>query len=236
MISFKDLGRMGRCGNQLFQMAATISLAIDNNVKYIFPRWSYEERFSLCDCFSDQIEYHHQYHESSFCYKPIPFNDGLNLSGYFQSERYFENNKEVILGLLTPQDGLGKKWDTTSIHVRRGDYLNLTREYEQLNMDYYQRAMELIGSKKYIIVSDDIEWCKKHFVGEQFEFSQADEITDLNIQISCANNIIANSSFSWWGAYLNKNPSKIVVAPQKWFGPALPHDTKDLIPKEWIKI
>lgn len=236
MISFKDLGRMGRFGNQLFQIASTISLAIDNGVKYIFSPWKYENNFNLYDCFSEQINYRQQYREPFFHYHPIPFSDELDLYGYFQSEKYFENNKEVILGLLTPQDGLSKKWDTTSIHIRRGDYLNLTKEYEQLNMDYYQQAMDLIKSKKYIIISDDIEWCKRQFIGDHFEFSHGDEITDLNIQISCANNIIANSSFSWWGAYLNKNPSKIVVAPQKWFGAALPHDTKDLIPKDWIKL
>ena len=88
-----------------------------------------------------------------------------------------------------------------------------------------------------MVFSDDIEWCKHNFIGEEFIFAEdTNPVTALSLQLSCANNIIANSSFSWWAAYLNKNPSKIVIAPQKWFGPNLAHDTKDLLPKEWARI
>ena len=105
-------------------------------------------------------------------------------------------------------------------------------------MDYYQAAMAHIGTSKYLIVSDDIPWCKQNFRGSKFEFSDGSSvIEDLKMQISCANNIIANSSFSWWGAYLNQTPNKRVVAPARWFGPTQAHlNTKDLLPPEWIKI
>lgn len=160
----------------------------------------------------------------------------IDLTGYYQSIKYFEEYQDVILGLLTPKIGYEKKWNTTSMHIRRGDYLNLTKEYEQLQIDYYHRAMDITKSKHYLIVSDDIPWCERNFIGNQFQFSKADEVTDIALQIACENNIIANSSFSWWGAFLNKNPSKIIVAPQKWFGPALNHNTVDLLPSKWIKI
>lgn len=237
MISFNKLGNMGRMANQLFQIATTISLALDNNDKYIFPYWVYENDFNLYDCFSHNIMINKEYQEPFFHYQPIPYQENLDLIGFFQSEKYFENNKDVILGLLTPKNGLSKKYNCTSIHVRRGDYLNLTKEYQQLTMTYYQTAMDMIKSKQYLICSDDIVWCKQNFIGNQFIFSEnISPVADLIGMISCEHNIIANSSFSWWGAYLNKNPSKIVIAPKKWFGPALPHDVRDLIPETWIKI
>lgn len=237
MISFSRLGNMGRCGNQLFQIAATISLALDNNSRYVFPYWFYESDFNLHGCFSNDISTANEYHEPFFHYQQITFKDNLNLVGYFQSDRYFHNNKDVILGLLTPKLGFSRKYDYTSIHVRRGDYVGMPRKYEQLNMNYYNQAMSLIKAKKYLVFSDDIEWCKKHFIGEQFDFVEGNSPTkDLSLMLSCANNIIANSSFSWWGAYLNKNPSKIVISPKRWFGPEMPHNTKDLIPQDWMII
>lgn len=241
MITFTALGNLGRLGNQIGQLATAISLAIDNNDEYVFPPWIYEEDFNLHDCFSNDIRPTIAYKEPHYHYAKIPHTDTagqvVDLFGYFQSYRYFENNKNIIMGLLTPKIGYPKQYNCTSIHVRRGDYLGLTKEYEQLGMDYYRRAINLINSKRYLVFSDDIGWCKRNFVGEQFEFCEDQHPpTALSRMISCEHNIIANSSFSWWGAYLNKNPSKIVVAPHKWFGPALPHNTIDLIPNDWIKV
>lgn len=236
MISYTNLGQMGRIGNQLFEIAATIALALRNNDKYIFPPWQYEPHFNLHGCFSDHIINRETYTEPYFHYTPIPYKPNLNLNGYLQSWRYFDDYQDIIHGLLTPTVGFGIKYDYTSIHVRRGDYLKLTREYVQLGMDYYQKAMDTIKSKYYIIFSDDIPWCKANFHGENVIFAEGNPVEDLALQIACEHNIICNSSFSWWGAWLNKNPSKIVVAPAQWFGPALPHNTKDLLPEKWIKL
>lgn len=237
MISFKQLGNYGRLGNQLFEISATIALALRNGDKYAFPRWKYEDSFNLKNCFYDTIDSKCEFIENGFHYKEIPYHKDMDLKGFFQSEKYFIDNKGVILGLLTPKNQPSIKWGYTSIHVRRGDYTSLKNEYHQLDMSYYQAAMNIVKSDRYMIVSDDISWCKANFKGDQFYFSESnDEVTDLILQISCENNIIANSSFSWWGAYLNKNPLKMVIAPNKWFGPKLPHDVKDLLPTEWIKI
>lgn len=237
MISFNKLGHFGRLANQLFQISTVISLALDNNDKYIFPEWKYEDRFNLHNCFSNDIKFKNIYKEPFFNYQKIPYQKSLDIEGYFQSYKYFENNADIILGLLTPTNLPAKKWNATAIHVRRGDYVN-NPAYEQLDINYYNEAMNIIKSKKYFVFSDDISYCKKMFIGNQFEFVEGnDEVTDLSHMISCENQIMANSSFSWWGAWLNSYPGKTIIAPKKWFGPGLAqHDTKDLLWPEVIKV
>jgi hypothetical protein len=237
VISFSELGKMGRLGNQCFQVAATVALALRNNDKYIFPNWEYEKFFNLSGCFATSIANTHTYTEPHFHYAPVPYQPNMDIRGYFQSWRYFDDCQDIIQNLLTPKIGYGIKYNHTSIHVRRGDYVGQPQNYISLGMDYYHKAMNIIKSKYYIVVSDDIEWCKKNFSGEQFIFSEGKSpVEDLALQIACEHNIICNSSFSWWGGCLNKNPSKIVVAPNKWFGPGLPHNTQNLLPSAWIKI
>lgn len=240
MITFSNLEKMGRLGNQLFQIAATISYSIENNDKYIFPNWKYSKYFNLNNCWGT-INCDTKYVEPFFHYKKIECKNytNLDLFGYFQSLKYFESNEYMIKSLLTPKIGYGLN-DNTSIHVRRGDYVNLTNEYAQLDLNnYYNKAIESLSddTEMFVIFSDDINWCKNIFKGSKFIFSESgDEIEDFTKMISCKNNIIANSTFSWWAAYLNQHPEKNVVAPSKWFGPKLDHNTKDLIPKEWIRI
>jgi hypothetical protein len=112
------------------------------------------------------------------------------------------------------------------------------------NLDYYQRAMSLIESKVeqpiYFVFSDDIAWCKEHLISKfPMEFISGNEgdraYWDIQLMRHCKHNIIANSSFSWWGAWLNNSPNKIVVAPINWFNHTN-SDTKDLIPNTWIRI
>lgn len=240
MITFSQLGNQGRIANQIFELSCCISYAIDNDHQYKFPTWEYEQYFNLHNCYSDQIKPTIIYHEPNFHYTKIPSfprDEIIDFRGYMQSYKYFDNNQDIIMGLFTPKQGHNIQYNTTAIHVRRGDYLNLTKEYIQLNMEYYYKAMQMINSKKYLVFSDDIEWCKQNFHGNNIMFSENKKpIEDLSLFLACEHAIIANSSFSWWGAYLNKNPSKIIIAPEKWFGPALPHDTKDLLPEKWIKI
>tara|TARA_R110000824_G_C14876690_1_gene642899 strand:- start:248 stop:559 length:312 start_codon:yes stop_codon:yes gene_type:complete len=103
-------------------------------------------------------------------------------------------------------------------------------------MDYYKKAIDIISADKYIIVSDDIDWCFEHFKGSQFDFSNhTSAYQDLILMSTCADNIIANSSFSWWGAWLNRNINKRVVAPAKWFG-SLGPSKHDLYSSDWIII
>src|ERR1019366_1978381 len=235
-ISFKDLGNQGRLGNQIFRMATTIALALENNDTYVFPPWKYESHFNLQNCFSNVIANSETYYEPYFHWASITHRPNLNLSGYFQSWRYFQKYEGEIKRLFMPNDNLPLQ-NATSIHVRRGDYLQFADCHPTMTANYYNEAMRLCPSEKYYVFSDDINWCRHAFIGPQFEFiSDNNETTDLEIQAKCQNNIICNSSYSWWAAYLNPNPYKIVIAPRQWFGPKLQHNTRDLIPPTWITI
>lgn len=234
MITFSNLEKMGRLGNQLFQIATTVACALDNNTDYKFPKWKYSEYFYLDNCW-ENIKCEEIYKEEYFHYKKIKINNkNTDLVGYFQSYKYFKDYEYEIKNLLTPNICYGIN-DYTSIHVRRGDYTNLKNEYIELTLDnYYNKAMSMTDSDKFIVFSDDINWCRNIFKGNRFEFCESsNEIEDFAKMISCKNNIIANSTFSWWAAYLNQYPDKIVIAPKKWFGPNLNHNTKDLIPNKW---
>jgi hypothetical protein len=135
---------------------------------------------------------------------------------------------------------------TVSIHIRRGDFSKKaeTNLYHGiLSSDYYKQAIEIISSKinspKFYIFSDDINWAKENLIVPEAVYASGQisktHFEDLYLMSQCHHNIIANSSFSWWGAWLNDNPEKIVIAPKNWFNKG-PKDTQDIIPGDWIKI
>lgn len=200
--------------------------------------WEYKNCFHFPPgVFVSKIKNTSTYEELSFHYSQISWKQNLDLHGYFQSEKYFKDFEAEIKRIFKIKNHADFRSDVASIHVRRTDYLNFPNHHPCMTMQYYERAMELVGVNKFIVFSDDMAWCKQHFLGNAFEFSEGnDTITDLAIQMNCAHNIIANSTYSWWAAWLNPNQHKKVIAPEKWFGPALSgHNTKDLIPDSWIK-
>jgi len=180
---------------------------------------------------------------------------GLINSGFYQGEKYFAPIADVIKrefllkrdlsSAAREQTSCLSQNNTVSIHVRRGDYVSdgKTAAYHgSCGLDYYRRAIGIMKEKilapMFYIFSDDIEWAKNNFIGPEYVFVSRPEIFDVEeliLMSRCKNNIIANSSFSWWGAWLNSNPDKIVIAPSKWFN-AASVDTKNIIPEVWIKI
>ena len=182
--------------------------------------------------------------------------DNTYLEGYWQSEKYFNEIREILLrdfSFRDEPDSLNKKWiariqgaNSVSVHIRRGDYVNnpATNKFHGLcDPEYYERGFKVIESRlespEYYIFSDDISWVKKnlHFTSPShfIEHNSGKPHEDLRLMLNCKHNIIANSSFSWWGAWGNTNPEKIVIAPQKWFNdPAI--DTGDLVPEPWIRL
>ena len=122
----------------------------------------------------------------------------------------------------------------------KGTVYKLFKSEDELHLstlEYYKQALsKLPDINKVLIFSDDIEWCKQNFIGDRFIFIQEEDYISLYLMSLCDYNIIANSSFSWWGAWLNQNPNKVVIAPKLWFGLKSNHNINDLIPSSWIKI
>ena len=238
-VTFSELGKKGRLGNILFQIAATVSLALDNGDDYIFPdNWDDKKYFNIpLDKFVKKVHYSNRYIEPTYHYTKIPYSENLDIEGYWQSELNFANNSNEIKKLLTPNVKVEDQ-NYMAMHVRRTDYLIHKNCYHILTREnYYDKAMYLSGANKFLIFSDDINWCKQNFKGNEFSFAENNNhITDLALMTKCTGNIIANSSFSWWGAYLNPNNS--VIYPRVWFGPELSkiNDTKDLCPQNWMRV
>ncbi len=180
---------------------------------------------------------------------------GLGVEEYFQSEKYFINITETIKKefVLREKPSLNtqnifkktKNVNSVSLHVRRGDYVTskIANAYHGVcSMNYYQEAIKIIKNKVsnpvFFIFSDDIDWTIENFIGENFIFVSSKGIEDIEevmLMSKCKHNIIANSSFSWWGAWLNNNPKKIIIAPKNWFKNKKINQV-DIVPKDWIKI
>ena len=125
-----------------------------------------------------------------------------------------------------------------ALHIRRGDFLINSLNHNNLTIEYYKDALSCFDSDREVIIfSDDPEWCKSQdlFSDERFLVSESDSsYVDLCLMSMCSDFIIANSTFSWWGAWLSNNQSKSVIAPSKWFGVNnLHHNIKDLFPEQW---
>jgi hypothetical protein len=252
---------MGGLGNYLFQIAAGYSKSLDLGVGYVInpnivqvvhkPLESYLKNIFRNITLDSSLTVNSIYNETNFHFNKIPdFLLPTMMSGYFQSEKYFMNNEEKIRTLFECPNDIKRKLltkydilnngESCSIHVRRGDYLKLSDHHPTQNMDYYEGAISIIGREKnFLIFSDDIEWCKNNFNHlENKVFCESNEdYEDLYLMSLCDHNIIANSSFSWWGSWLNKNKNKIVVGPKKWFGPSKKNiNTDDLYFDKLIKI
>ena len=220
MITFRNLGSLGRLGNQLFQIAVVVGYARKYGQEYAFTDWKYAEYFNV-PLNPDEFVINYSINEhDSLSYGELPeythSMGNVNFYGYFQSEKYFINAKEEILRLFKSSN---EKIDYGFIHIRRGDYLNLSEYHTNLPISHYIEGMNELGFEKYLCMSDDIEWCKENIKDSRVSFSEkTSEIEDLRLMESCKGGVIANSSFSWWGAYLSE--SKKVIIPRNWYGPA----------------
>ncbi|WP_152184254.1 alpha-1,2-fucosyltransferase [Sulfurimonas indica] len=183
--------------------------------------------------------------------------DNIILDGYWQNEKYFKDIRESILKDFTPKKELShnvkeeyldiiKGCNSISIHIRRGDYLEKgTNEIHGVcDLLYYKKAIELLEQKidnpKFFIFSDDISWCKDNlsFLNNPIFIDKTKSaIEDLELMKHCKHNIIANSTFSWWGAWLNENEEKNVIAPKRWFiDKEMNNQSIDIVPSKWKRI
>jgi hypothetical protein len=257
----------GGLGNMLFQIAAAKSIAIDNNTDCSFPNLEQHLHYLNSDkkynptfnhggeyinflsklqitatTTNNVVRYPFNYVQSP------PFNTDVIIDGFFQSEKYFIHNRQSILEFIKPTreilNIINDKYSniingkSTSIHIRRGDYVNHPTHHPVQSLEYYNKGMELLKDKTetFVVFSDDIEWCKSNLKGNDIIYIDNEkDYIEIYLMSICDNNIISNSSFSWWGAWLNENKNKIVVGPNKWFGSAINHDTSDVLPETWIK-
>lgn len=233
-----DYKNWGRFGNQMFLIASCLGIADRNNMRVKLPYWTYQRHFLhdlpvldyglpfVNKMLLEPDTYYHEFNlDASLTY---------DMRGYFQSWKYFSHCEDKIRYYLEME--LPERNDKCALHVRRGDYLNFKGMFPILSeTDYYLKAIKEYGSgQQFLIFSDDIEWCINHFKGPRFEFSIGrNELNDFALMQSCEHVIIANSSFSWWAAWLNKNPYKKIVAPEIYV--LNETRTDDRIPPEWIQ-
>lgn len=248
MITFTRIEDYGRLGNQMFQIAATIGIATKNGFSYGFNDWSYQKYFEN-SLPKKEGNFPNNFSYNDFCFNDITIQDNTNIFGYFQSWKFF--SEVDIKSIFKPSSESLKAIEhynfnnSISIHIRRGDYLRNTHVYPILSLDYYKRAVSMLessGCKDWTIYifSDDIEWCKSNFnFTNQIFVEQNSDILELFMMSKCNHNIISNSTFSWWAAYLNNNTDKKITCPNVWFNNVNEISNfvfDDLIPNDWIRI
>jgi hypothetical protein len=207
------------------------------------------------------LNYPKIYKEPSFGFQAaaLLIKTPVYLKGYFQSYKYYTGYEDFIRTIFSfPIDRLDernkgllvkiKSSNCIAVHIRRGDYVNdeITADYHgSCSLDYYSASIKLMVSNNkeftFVFFSDDSDWVRRQF--EDLPYSkifidhnkEENSWIDMLLMSSCRHTVIANSSFSWWAAWLNPNPDKIVIAPKNWFK-TKDLDTTTLLPEEWIKI
>ena len=212
----------------------------------LFPNRSFKPFFQLVK------EPHYHFDKEVLNVK----SDWITTEGYWHSEKYFIDIENIIRDELKFKNDPTKCFEQfrnkiidsnnpISIHIRRGDYVNhpiFSNTFGFLGLDYYNTAIEILKTKtidfQFFIFTDDVDWVRDNLklTHEHTFVINTSEIDDLHLMSLCKHHIIANSSFSWWGAWLNSNSEKIVIGPQKWFNNQPDWNTKDLLPNKWIRV
>tara|TARA_Y100000593_G_scaffold39978_1_gene77105 strand:+ start:383 stop:1156 length:774 start_codon:yes stop_codon:yes gene_type:complete len=250
----------GGLGNQMFQIAAASSLAwhhddiakfnLDNHYLPLQGRniSNYVDNVFRGVDFTGPFNISTLYKEPQHSYVKIPYQKDLMIHGYFQSEKYFKDHSAQIRELFSAPrvvlDDMMERYgdhvgpEVASIHVRRGDYLKFQDIHPLCTKEYYREAMSRLSpSTRYLIFSDDVEWCLRNFKMKNFKVIEGEaDYIDMYLMSLCGTNIIANSSFSWWSAWLNPYSEKKIFAPLVWFGPKGPREVEDLVPESWERI
>jgi hypothetical protein len=234
----------GQLGNQLFQIATTLAYAWDYDAKPIFPELNHQEYrisynrdhiFFRLDASAAPRPWKNAFYATSeSSTERIPFQLDQYLHGYFQCWHHFHHQRDRLLDILSPSPSylqqIKEKYgdlidhpNTVSIHVRTGSkHKHETEHFRFVGLDYYRRAVRLFPEDSlFVVFSDRIDWCKNHFgFCKNVVFIEGnDHILDLFLMSMMKHNIMGNSTFSWWGAYLNANPNKMTVVPFPWSHP-----------------
>lgn len=255
MISFSRLGKHGKLGNQLFEIASTIGIARKHGLDCVFPMWEYAKYFKGPFPQTENVEYDVQVIEPGYHYHDITVDLGkrVDLLGWFQTEKYWKHCEKEVKDIFQWHDSfvnsIRKKYHhllkgmTIAVSVRRGDYVK-NPNYHQLEPDYFINAVNKIKSYSpdelevnVLVFTDDFDYCMSVFPDEWNYMEGLSGIEQLCLGTLCDYFVIANSSFSWWMAYLGEKPSSYIIAPEFWnSGPLLKQsDDRDVVPARWEK-
>ena len=262
MIGHNHIGRNGRFGNQMFQYAATRGIAAKHGYDWCIPPgpkddYGFDDEenqhklfmaFKLSGLKSTQVFPATYRKESTFEFDTDLFEnceDNINLYGFFQTEKYFKHIEDEIRKDFTFVDDILKpckeafgSQELIGLHIRRTDYVQKQDYHPLCTQEYYKEALSRMPEDTtVVIVSDDPDWCAKQelFTPDRFMISESgDNIIDMCILSLCKYHIIANSTFSWWGAWLAN--SEKVIAPKSWFGTESDVTDVDLVPDHWERL
>jgi len=248
MLTFKELGRYGRLGNQMFQIAGTIGLATQHGYQYGFPEWKnwdHLTRFGSTENIDVQSYFKNHLPEvdnSNFenfniqwgwhNFHTLP--DNLNLMGHMQSERYFAHCKPLIRHYfeLNNLTDLQMPDNAIAIHVRRGDYDD--NYHPTMKRNYYEKALKQMPNAPVFVFSDSPDEARQ-MLGNEFTYVGGNHyMIDLQLMTRCKNFILSNSTLCWWGWWLAERGK--CVAPLNWFGPVAGISGNDLYTNEMIVI
>lgn len=228
MITYRNLGRNGRLGNQLWQIASTTGIARAQGERSAFPFWRYRPYF----CVPDDLFV--EEHELTGTDLGMGYYQDLShLQGFENDIRdWFKPNRAVWMRLAHRFAAVLDLPHRTAVHVRRGDYVEHSDLFTNLGPEYYRDAMALTQGP-HLVFSDDLDWCRQHLRGECIFMDRNRDYEDLFLMASCQQHVIANSTFSWWGAWLAQ--SRRTVCPSYW-GPAFQGETDAFVPSGWIQL
>jgi hypothetical protein len=248
---------MGGLGNQMFQISNAISYSLDNGYNAIFNSKSFtplqgNDTSNYVSNIFKNINFTNnkivcdRYNEISweFYEKQIQTNNNIEFYGYYQSSKNFLKHKKVIMDLFSPNNKeinfLIEKYPeiklekTLSLHVRRGDYINSPKVHPVISKSYIEESIKQIGDYSHLFIfTDDKKWVLENLNYNNLTIVDDKDYNEMWLMSLCKNNIISNSTFSWWGSFLNKNQKKIVIAPSIWFGENGPINYKDLYEDNW---
>jgi hypothetical protein len=243
MITHKSIGYSGRLGNQMFQYAACKVLSIGINQPILLPNNTNIKQDGCFDFTNNKwIPYKLDILDGFDldCQIGEIKGDKIELDGYFQSYSHLEKYEEQLINefkfkqhiLDKSKQIINQYKEPVAVHVRRGDYV-AHPNYWTVTPEYLQEALNHFTDQEYtfLVFSDDIEWCKNTFPEGIIYVEGNNQFEDLCLMSLCHHNIISNSSYSWWGAFLNKNENKKVIAPSNWF--TEPKSLNGLYPKNW---
>jgi len=259
-MNFISCKLMGGLGNQMFQAAhAMCQGLLHNRPVYLLPySWTpmqgrgtenYKENIFRKFKFGSNHDGFQEIGEGPWEYSiVVPFSENTVFSGYFQSSKNFFGFDEQVREIYSPSvdivEELKRKYpelnnpNTLSIHIRRGDYLNNPHIHPSVGLSYIQEALKRVGEYSYVFVfSEDKDWVNQNLHLKNMTLvNETEDYKEMWLMSLCQNNIICNSTFSWWASFLNKNENKKIIVPSIWFGHGGPKNFKDIYEPYWTVI